>query len=220
MKQATARVPSRARARRSQAERRAETRERLLDATVRCLETLGYARTTTTEVCRLAGVSQGALFKHFPTKAALMAATAAHLFAALVAHYRREYARLPSGSTRLAASIDLLWALFETPRMHAAFELYVAARTEPDLAKALGPVADAHYENLHALARELFPTVDAAGAARFDALVDLIIGAFQGVALGRLVPRPEQRSTLVGIAAELAADVVDAEAAPATREIR
>lgn len=189
-------------ARRTQAERRAHTREQLLDATVRCLETVGYAHTTTTEVCRLAGVSQGALFKHFPTKATLMSGTAAHLFAGLVADYRKRFSRLPEGAGRLGAAIDLLWSLFETPRMHAAFELYVAARTEPDLARSLKPVADDHHKNLHALARDLFPT---AGRTRdFEALVDLIISAFQGAALGNLAARRDDRATIVGLATTLA----------------
>jgi AcrR family transcriptional regulator len=195
--------------RRTQAERRAHTREQLLDATVRCLETVGYAHTTTTEVCRLAGVSQGALFKHFPTKAALMSGSAAHLFAELVADYRRRFSRLPDGGGRLAAAIDLLWSLFETPRMHAAFELYVAARTEPDLARSLKPVADDHHKNLHALARDLFP---GAGRARhFDALIALIIGAFQGTALGNLAARRDDRSAIVGLATTLATTMLEAE---------
>jgi len=201
----SSRIPS---TRRTQAERRAHTRELLLEATVRCLETVGYAHTTTTEVCRLAGVSQGALFKHFPTKAALMSGTAAYLFAGLIADYRRRFSRLPDGRGRLAAAIDLLWALFETPRMHAAFELYVAARTEPDLARSLKPVADEHHENLHALARDLFPT--AGRAPRFDALVDLIIGAFQGTALGNLAARRDERATIVGIATALATQMLEA----------
>jgi AcrR family transcriptional regulator len=202
-------IDSLATARRTQAERRAHTREQLLEATVRCLETVGYAHTTTTEVCRLAGVSQGALFKHFPTKAALMSGAAAHLFGGLVADYRRRFSRLPDGGGRLAAAIDLLWSLFETPRMHAAFELYVAARTEPDLARSLKAVADDHHKNLHALARDLFPGV---GRARhFDALVDLIIGAFQGAALGNLASRRDDRSTMVGLATTLATTMLETE---------
>jgi AcrR family transcriptional regulator len=197
--------------RRTQAARRAHTREQLLEAVVRCLETLGHARTTTTEVCRLAGVSQGALFNHFPTKAALMSGAAAHLFAGLVADYRRRFSRLPDGSGRLSAAIDLLWSLFETPRMHAAFELYVAARTEPDLARSLKPVADDHHKNLHALARDLFPT--AGRAPHFDALVDLIIGAFQGTALGNLAARRDDRAAIVGLATTLATTMLAAEGA-------
>ena len=192
--------------RRTQAERRAATRERLLGSAVRCLETLGYARTTTTEVCRLAGVSQGALFKHFPTKAALMSGAAEHLFAELVADYRRRFARLPDGEPRFAAAIDLLWSLFETTRMHAAFELYVAARTDPDLARSLKTVAGEHYRNLHALARDLFP--DVGHVPRFDVLVDLVIAAFQGAALGSLAARRDDRAAFVALATELARHVI------------
>ena len=192
--------------RRTQAERRAATRERLLEASVRCLETLGYSRTTTTEVCRLAGVSQGALFKHFPTKAALMSAAAAYLFAGLVTDYRRQFARLPSGDARFPAAIDLLWSLFETTRMHAAFELYVAARTDPELARNLRSVAAEHHRNLHALARDLFP--DVGHIPRFDALVDLVIAAFQGAALGSIAAKREERTAMVSLATELAAYVI------------
>ena len=67
-------------ARRTQQERRDSTRTRLLEATVECLVELGYARTTTLAVAQRAEVSQGALFKHFPTKAALLGAAVERLF--------------------------------------------------------------------------------------------------------------------------------------------
>ena len=41
------------------------TRERLLDAAIEAFVAQGYAALTTTEVCRRARLSQGALFKHF-----------------------------------------------------------------------------------------------------------------------------------------------------------
>jgi AcrR family transcriptional regulator len=154
-------------------------------------------------------VSQGALFKHFPTKAVLMSSAAAHLFAGMILDYRRRFAHLPAGPGRLVTAIDLLWSLFETPRMHAAFELYVAARTEPELARSLKPVADGHHQNLHALARDLFPAAER--APRFDALVDLIIGAFQGAALGNLAARRDDRSAIVGLASALATAMLDEE---------
>ena len=68
---------------RSQRERREETRGRLLAATQTSLVELGYAGATTTAICRRAGVSQGALFKHFASKGELLAATAEWLFGGL-----------------------------------------------------------------------------------------------------------------------------------------
>src|SRR3712207_8939771 len=63
-----------------QAERRARTQARLLDAAVECLADLGYAATTTIDVARRAGVSRGAQQHHFRTKAELMAAAIDHAF--------------------------------------------------------------------------------------------------------------------------------------------
>jgi AcrR family transcriptional regulator len=116
-------------ARRSQQERRHETRTRLLAATQTALVERGYAGTTTTEVCRRAGVSQGALFKHFASKGELLAATAERLFANLIDAYRESLPPWAGVDDRAAAAVELLWDAFEDPRLLAAIELYAAART-------------------------------------------------------------------------------------------
>lgn len=48
-------------------------REQILEAAKRCFAKYGFAGTTTKSVARAAGISEGLLFKHFPTKAALYA---------------------------------------------------------------------------------------------------------------------------------------------------
>jgi AcrR family transcriptional regulator len=170
-------------ARRSQAVRRAETRRRLLSATIDCLSTAGYAGTTTTEVCARASVSQGALFKHFATKAELLSAAAEQLFADLVTDYRTAFAPLAASEDPSAAAVDVLWDVLHQPRLRAAFELYLAARTERDLAESLGPVTQRHSENLRAEARTLFPDA-AQHNPDFEALVDVLVSAVQGEAIG------------------------------------
>jgi AcrR family transcriptional regulator len=173
------------RARRSQEERRAETRARLLAATLEALIERGHAGTTTTEVCRRAGVSQGALFKHFASKGELLATTAERLFAHLIDAFREEMPQLAGAEDRAAAAVALLWRVFEDPRLLAAIELYGAARTDRELAQRLAPVAARHGENLHALARELFPEA-AARNPGYDALVAVVVQAIQGATLGSL----------------------------------
>lgn len=192
--------PTLAPKRRSQASRRAATRAKLLEAVVDCLVRLGFAKTTTTEICKAAGVSQGALFKHFPTKTALMAAAAERLFSSLVDDYRSEFGRM-AGEDRIDDAIRLLWSVFERPRLHAAFELYVAARVDVELAASLEPVARAHRDNLHALARDYFP--EAGGDERFEATVDFIIDAFQGAALGTLAAPREAKEHMISFAVNL-----------------
>ena len=65
--------------RRSQDERTAQTRARVLDAVLGCLVERGYAGTTTTAVAARAGVSRGAQLHHYRTRAALVAAAVEHL---------------------------------------------------------------------------------------------------------------------------------------------
>lgn len=178
--------------RRTQADRRADTRRRLLDAAVETLVSAGYATTTTTAVCDRARVSQGALFKHFPTKAALIAAAAEHLLAELLASYRAAFARAARRDDRVSAAVAALVGVFASVRLHAAFDLYVAARTDPELRAVLRPVLVQHTTNLEALARDLFPDA-AVDADRFGAIVTLAVSALQGDALGALVTGDRRR---------------------------
>lgn len=165
------------------------TRRRLLDAAVGCLVERGLAGTTTPAVCARAGVSQGALFKHFATKTALLGAAMEHLFAGLVEGYRRDFARAARSRDRVGAAIALLGERFEDPALCAAFELYAGSRTDPELHGALAPVLERHRANLQDAARELFPDV-AGRHPDFGPIVDVVISALQGAALGALA-RPD-----------------------------
>src|SRR5687768_1186586 len=109
--------------RRTQAERREATRQKLLDATVALLVEAGYARTTTIAVAQRAGTSQGALFKHFPTRGALLGAAVESLFPRLISEYRSVLSRVPPQGDRAGAAVELLWAVYQRPELQAAVEL-------------------------------------------------------------------------------------------------
>jgi AcrR family transcriptional regulator len=172
------------------------TRVRLLDAAIETLVAQGYAALTTTEVCRRAGLSQGALFKHFESKAGLVGALAERLFSALIEDFRAGFAGAGAPGDRLGAVLEQLARSFREPRLLAALELYTAARTDAVLRAQLAPVLARHRANLLREARDLFPR--AAEANRdFDAIVDTVIAALQGAALGGLAtsdPEPTRRS--------------------------
>jgi AcrR family transcriptional regulator len=125
------------RARRTQAERTAATRSALLDATFDAIVELGYRGATTTEVVHRAGVSPGALLHHFPTKADLLSAAVGDVFQRRQEEYRKAVAGLGPAQDKLDASIDLLWSMYSGPTFTAWLELWVAARTDPDLAVAV-----------------------------------------------------------------------------------
>ncbi|NIJ12764.1 AcrR family transcriptional regulator [Saccharomonospora amisosensis] len=133
-------MTTRERGHRTQAQRRAETRAALLDATIDCLVELGYARSSMQEICSRAGVSKGAAQHHFAGKAQLMAAAVEHLATKLKQQRTPDAESLPDGPARVAAAIDLLWRAYSGTLASAAMELWVAARTDPELRAAMRPV--------------------------------------------------------------------------------
>lgn len=173
------------RPRRTQEERSAETRARLLDATLACLIDVGYARTTTTMVADRAGVSRGAQVHHFPTKAELVVSAVAHLAARQARELRERAARLPAGGNRLARLLDLVWESFSGPLFYAALELWVAARTDAELHGCV-----VRFErNLGRGMAELWREVagDLAEAARFGAVLELTLHLVRGMALQKIL---------------------------------
>jgi AcrR family transcriptional regulator len=146
-------------ARRTQAERSAATRSQLLDATLVCLEQLGYTRTTTTEIARQAGVSRGAQLHHFPTKVELVTQAVEHLFERRHAEFLAAFEQLPAGaSQRLDAAIDLLWSMVKGPAFLAWLELAVAARTDPELAVPVAELTGRFMVMVDTTFRRLFPS--------------------------------------------------------------
>lgn len=195
----------------TQAERRASTRGALLDATTGSLVAHGYAGASTTAICAAAGVSQGALFRHFPTKGALLAECAAVLFPQVIDRVAAAGLDLPAADPtepsddRQAAVVDLLFEAYTWPELQAAVELYVAARTDPELAVALAEVEPPHRARLHELAAALLP--DRAGHPMFGPAVDLAIDAVQGFSMARrhVLHAPESAAAKAALALALRA---------------
>jgi AcrR family transcriptional regulator len=116
--------------RRTQAERRDETRAALLEATIASLVTHGYAQTTTGRIAELAGVSRGAQIPYFRTRAELVGAALAHLADERV---KLAHERFSQGPVSIEEALDVLWAEHRGPIFAAALELWVASRTDPEL---------------------------------------------------------------------------------------
>ncbi len=196
------------RARRTQQARSAETRGKLLDATLQCLDELGYARTSTPEICDRAGVSRGAQLHHFPTKIELVTSAVERLFELRHAEFRRAFAELPPGVGRGSRAVRLLWQMVSGATFHAWLELVVAARTDPELHHAVGGVADRFVATVRRTFEELFPHP---GADRplFDLAPLFVFALLEGLALGQIVRRNEpQVSELLAALQTLADGVV------------
>lgn len=176
---------------RTQAERSERTRELLLDATIECLVELGYARTTVQEICQRAGLSRGAQQHHFTTKAELMTAALEHLFQRLSNEILAATTELPTGTGRIEAGIDLLWRAYSGTLSTAAVELWVAARTDPELRSTLLPVDRSLGHATLEFYREIMgATVD---DERLKTLVLLTVNMVRGLALDAMIGGDDRR---------------------------
>ena len=116
--------------RRTQAERSATTRARILNAAINCLYKQGYGATTTVSVAANAKVSRGAMLHHFPSKADLMLATLTHALEVNGANFDRAAARFDDPWERCAALPDLRLDAAKQPAGVAFTEIMVGARSD------------------------------------------------------------------------------------------
>ncbi|AQS90556.1 TetR family transcriptional regulator [Gluconobacter albidus] len=127
--------------RRTQADRSAVTRSKVVHATVMLLQTQGYTATTIQRIAKTAGVSLGALQHQFPTKAQVMAMVLRHYAVKRARLYRRALSMKGSPEDRVDAMLDTMWRLVtDGPEFLATVEIELARRSDPDLEAATAPV--------------------------------------------------------------------------------
>jgi len=124
--------------RRRQADRSADTRRRLLDATVVCLARHGYQGATLAMIVAEAGVSRGAQVHHFGSRQQLMLEAAEDLFKQVYKDLGRVLLALPDPGGRLRQTVTGSWAqLFSGDRFLAYQALLTASHQDAALAAAL-----------------------------------------------------------------------------------
>ena len=175
--------------RRTQAERREGTIGALLGATVHCLTERGYAATSTSAVCAEAGVSQGALFRHFPTRQALLVATAEHVATRNVEAFRAttEGAAVDTVDD-VAAVLGHLRTAVLSPANQTWRELLVAARSDIDLRTALLPARESLQAQMLAAAADLWG--DRLPVDDLAAVLSVVVNTLDGLAFSALDPDP------------------------------
>lgn len=182
--------------RRTQEERRAETRRKLLDATIKSLVDGGYPATTGRRVAAIAGVSRGAQTHHFPQMSDLVSEAVEHLADRRSAELRRAAQALRGRDDRIPALVDLLWDDYTGDLFRAVVKLWIAADDDPQLSASLAPVE----RYVRVLARtvlaevmtELAPIDDAPRRDELVARLDIVVNAVRGLAVAELFePRRE-----------------------------
>lgn len=168
----------------SRAEQRAATRLAIIDATIACLVEDGYPALTTRRIAERAGVAQSTLMHHFETREALLVEAVSHLVAKLAEDTLRELdlaeaARSPEHRETI---LNQVWREFTSPQALAAAQLWVAAWSEPELARTLRDLEARLNRIALETARPLFPEL--ADDPRFPAVVETALSIVRGLVVG------------------------------------
>lgn len=178
--------------RRTQAERSAAMRTRLLDATIDCLVAYGYAGTTTPRVAERAGVTRGAQIHHFRSKEDLVVAAIEHLAQQRTQAAIRELGRVQASPDPVSTVLEFVWEAHQGPLFLASMELWVAARTDPVLAREIERVEPVVNSTLVAAIAQLIP--ERAAQKEIRNSVYTAMDALRGILVASFVDQDSQRA--------------------------
>jgi AcrR family transcriptional regulator len=181
-------------------------RHRLLEATLQCLVERGWSGTSTTLVSERAGVSRGAQLHHFPTKNDLVVAAVEHIASVRRDELAGAVAALPPGERRTRQVLGLLGDHFSADVFAAALELWVAARTDPQLLAAVGPLERQTGRETHSLTVEMLDVDESQAGAR--ELVQATLDLIRGLGLASTISDDDARRARI---LDRWADVLDAQ---------
>ncbi|WP_304190629.1 TetR/AcrR family transcriptional regulator [Phenylobacterium aquaticum] len=190
-------------ARRRQADRSTETRDRLIEAAITCLHQRGYAQTTVSVVAEAAGVSRGAMTHQFPAKTDLMVAVVRAVFRKDSDYYEQSI-----------VGVDLvdwmrnlpwtLWGAVSAPSGIAVMEIMLASRSDPQLAERLRDMQMRIDTAAHAWIQDRRRAAGLVERPDGDAIHRLVVAAARGLALEALFRRnSEDVGDSIAVLAEL-----------------
>lgn len=176
---------------RTQQQRREETVARLLQASIDTIIEVGYARASAAVITKRAGVSVGALFRHFETMGDFMAATAYEVLRRQLETFTKQVAEIPADRPALPAALTILRDITAGSTNAVLYELMVAARTDEKLKETLQDVLGQYSAKIHDAARAL-PGAESFPEETFPVIVALMTNVFDGAAIVRgVLPQPE-----------------------------
>jgi AcrR family transcriptional regulator len=202
--------------RKTQEQRRRETREAVLNAAAQVLTEAGYARFSAARVATQAGVSRGALERYFPTKNDLLVAVTGHVMDRAMSDARLLAARGPKQGDPINRFLLDSEHFFFSPVYRGMMELAIAAKSDDDLAERYDPIVQHARQELNAtwleaLAEAGFPRRNA------ELFVELTHHFLRGVFLvSTWLPYKPNRRALLAAWSELAPDILRVGAASAS----
>lgn len=172
-----------------------QTKQRIIERAAPVFNTLGYSRTSMSDLTRATGLEKGGIYNHFPSKEALALAAFDHSVNIVSARFAAALAELTTARARLDAIVAVFAAYLESPPVPGGCPILNTAVEADDTEPALRDRARAAMTDLQRLIGGTVKRGVAAGELRPDAdpraVAALVTATMEGaVMLGRLYADP------------------------------
>lgn len=180
------------RVRRTQAERRSETQERIVAATIEILRVKGYAGLRISDVAEVAGVSRGAQTHHFRSKDELVLAVFSEVFEQATRESRNRVAAICPNDDVIAALIDDAAAFFLGKNFSLGLDMLGAGGGDADLREAVRAIARS---NRFLVEKMWIAVLESRGLSSGDAvdILWLVFSAVRGLSVRLLWQYDQER---------------------------
>lgn len=178
--------------RRSQAERRTETQERIIAAAIEILRSKGYAGLRVADVTEVAGVSRGAQSHHFHSKVELVLAVFRKIFEEATELSRARIAAVKPATDVIEALIADASGFFLGKDFALGLDMLGGGGRDPELREAIQEIARSN----RFLVESMWMTVlEGRGLSRDDAedVLWLVFSVIRGLSVRLLWQYDEQR---------------------------
>lgn len=122
--------------------RGALNRQKILEASVACINRSGYSGTSVEAVMTETQLSRGSVLLQFPTRLHLMLATAEYAMADMLQGGADRAEAIADPVERFCRFADIVWDVHRTPASIALTDILLASRWDEDLANGLRPLAE------------------------------------------------------------------------------
>ena len=181
--------PRVSRERRTNPQRSAAMRARLIQATIDILFESSYAAATTIEVAKRANVSRGAMLHHFPNRIELLVATAEQIILDQRQYRIDKLASVENNWKRFVAAADVSWDVQKQPATIALLEIMLAQRSDPELRKRMAPLLREMSALRAESAARFATTLGVTDVKPLDDLILAHLASLRGLAISLLFTR-------------------------------
>lgn len=171
-----------AKKRRTQEERTAETKAKILNATLDVMEEDGIADASTAAIAKRAGVSRGALSHHYESKFDLIVAAVEFLLNRAIGNIEKLSDQVNAGEATIEDVLDRLWEYDNRRLFIISLDYLSAARTDEKLYRALMPLGRAYQQHLDKIWSELARNAGI-GPEKATVVLDMMLCLMRGMCL-------------------------------------